>query len=263
MGLGLKPSEFVEGGIVPQDKNLTIKEARFNLFDYVNKAGEVVATTVALRVKTVDDDGGEYEQQYSVGAPKDFSPSVDNENPARDGKYIISITGKEGLGKSSNFYILMNNLVNAGFPENKLGDDISVLDGLYAYWIAIPEPKRLGLNRPTPAEGARERVLSVPSQIHRLPWEKKTTGKGAAKGAGKAASDGLVEKAVELVAHLVDAADDNTVNKTAVAQSIFKTHAKDAGTRDGLMQLVYTAVFDKALVDAGFTVDGQDISKAE
>ena len=65
-GVGFKLSDFVEGGAVPVEKNLTWKEARFNKFDYTKKDGTVVASTCALRVIYVDDDGTETEQQYSA-----------------------------------------------------------------------------------------------------------------------------------------------------------------------------------------------------
>src|SRR3972149_11360171 len=136
MGVSLRPSDAVEGGLVPVDRNLLWKKGRFNLFDYTTREGKVVATTVAYRLESVDDDGGEYTQQYSVGDPDRFT--IEN-----DGKTL----GPEGvtISKSCNFHILMNSAVNAGFPENKIGDDVSVLDGLYAHHIGIPEPKRSGL----------------------------------------------------------------------------------------------------------------------
>src|SRR3990170_8564334 len=97
--VSIRPSNFVEGGAVPVDKNLLWKECRFNLFDYTRKSGEVVATTVAAKITYVDDDGTEYDQQYSVGDPERFMPS-------KDGKTLIATVEGSSLSKSSNFYIL-------------------------------------------------------------------------------------------------------------------------------------------------------------
>ncbi len=257
MGVSLKPSEFVEGGAVPVDRNLTWKECRFNIFEYKKKDGTVVGTTTAARINYVDDDGAEFEQQYSVASTDRFIPSG-------DGKQLVAVGAAQALSKSSNFYILLNALINAGFPENKISEDISTLDGLYTYNIGLPEPKRTGLVR-EPAEGAREKVLSVPSQILRLPWEKKG-GKGTpVKATTKTASveesgdsDAVTAKAIALVEkNLVDG--ETTRQKLAV--SVFKTLAKDPD-KDAVAALIFKAEFQGALLANGYNVDGEKISKS-
>ncbi len=246
MGVSIRPSEFVEGGAVPVDKNLLWKECRFNLFDYVNKAGEVVATTIAARIKFVDDDGTEYDQQYSAGDPNRFAPS-------KDGKTLEPLTPSESLSKSSNYYVLMNALINAGFPENKLGDDISVLDGLYTHNIGIPEPKRSGLVR-EPKEGAREKVISVPDSIIKLPWENK--GKGAAKGSAPAAADADAgdagADALAMVTEML--AETDKVTRQQVATKAIR------GKNQPIAKLVFSPKFAEVLTEAGFTLDGEDIT---
>ncbi len=255
--VSIRPSSFVEGGAVPVDKNLLWKECRFNLFDYKTKAGDVVATTCAARISYVDDDGNEYEQQYSAADPARFQPS-------KDGKTLIAVGTAQALSKSANFSILMNNLINAGFPENKLPEDgdISILDGLYTYNIGIPEPKRSGLKREAPAEGetARERVISVPSQILRLPWEKK--GKAnppSAKGA--TTSDDVSKTAIKLVESAIKDSDSGVVTRQGVAQKLFKDLAKDPN-RDAVGGMLFTPAMQALLVANGFKLDGENISKA-
>ena len=39
-------------------------------------------------------------------------------------------------------------MVNAGFPEDKIGNDISVFDGLGAHVNQVAQPKRPGLKKP-------------------------------------------------------------------------------------------------------------------
>lgn len=257
MGVSLKPSEFVEGGAVPVDRNLTWKECRFAIFDYTKKDGTVVAQTTSARITYVDDDGTEFVQHYSVSAPDRFVPS-------KDGKELVAVGVAQSLSKSSNYYILMNALINAGFPENKIGEDISALDGLYTYNIGLPEPKRTGLVRQA-EEGARERVLSVPSQILRLPWEKKG-GKVAPKATKKADvedaegdDDAVTAKAVAFVEkNLVDG--ETTRQKLAVA--VFKQLAKDPD-KDAVASLIFKPEFQVALLANGYTVAGEKINKAE
>jgi len=250
MGVSIRPSEFVEGGAVPVDRNLLWKECRFNLFDYTKRDGIVVATTVAAKIKFVDDDGTEYEQQYSAGDPNRFAPSA-------DGKTLEALTESASLSKSSNYYILMNALINAGFPENKLGEDISVLDGLYTHNIGLPEPKRPGLVR-TLAEGARERVISVPDSIIKLPWENK--GKGAAKvkdiaapaeeDAGDAEADALA-----MVTEML--ADSDKVTRQQVATKAIRSKNQPVA------KLVFSPKFAEVLTGAGFSLDGEEIAAGE
>ena len=73
MGVSIRPSEFVEGGAVPVDRNLLWKECRFGLFNYPKKDGTFGPETIAAIIKYVDDDGAEYSQAYSAGDPNRLS----------------------------------------------------------------------------------------------------------------------------------------------------------------------------------------------
>jgi len=262
--VSIRPSDFVEGGAVPVDKNLLWKEARFNKFDYTKKDGTIVASTLALRVTYVDDDGGEYVQQYSAGDLERFQP-----NPADGGKTLVAVGTAQALSRSSNMYVMLNALINAGFPENRIPEDgnVSIFDGLYTYNIGMPEPKRSGLVRAAVAEGetVRERIISVPSQILRLPWEKKGT-KPAAKAPaakGKAAietenDNDVTGQVIAFVGkHLVDG--ETTRQKLAVA--VFKDLAKDPN-KDAIASLIFKPEFQGALLANGYSLDGEKISKS-
>ena len=248
MGVSIRPSQFVEGGAVPVDRNLLWKECRFANFDYTKKDGTIVASTISAKILFVDDDGTEYTQHYSAGDPARFQPSA-------DGKTLEALTSSENLSKSSNYYVLMNALINAGFPENKLGDDISVLDGLYTHNIGIPEPKRSGLVR-EPKEGARERVISVPDSIITLPWESK--GKAATakskpaatttdEDAGDAGADALT-----MVTEML--ADADKVTRQQVATKAIRSKNQPVA------KMVFSPEFATVLTEAGFTLDGEDIT---
>ena len=250
MGVSIRPSEFVEGGAVPVDRNLVWKKCRFANFDYTKKDGTVVASTVSAEIVYQDDDGTEYTQHYSAGDPARFQPS-------KDGKTLEALTASENLSKSSNYYILMNALINAGFPENRLGEDISVLDGLYTHNIGIPEPKRTGLVREV-VEGARERVISVPDSIIKLPWENKGKGVSAApakkvatapaeEDAGDAEADALA-----LVTEML--ADADKVTRQQVATKAIRSKNQPVA------KLVFSPKFAEVLTGAGFSLDGEEIS---
>jgi hypothetical protein len=248
---------MVEGGAVPVDRNLTWKECRFNLFDYKTKAGDVVATTCALRINYVDDDGQEFEQQYSVSDPERFIPS-------QDGKTLVAVGSAEVLSKSSNFYVLMNALVNAGFPENRLEDDVSTLDGLITYNIGMPMPKRAGLASSEPAEGGRERILSVPDRVIKLPWEKGKGKAAPAKAKAPATDEGDDEEVTEAaLAFVADAVEEiGTITRQQLATRLFKKEAKNPN-KDAIATLLFKPEFQANLLANGYTVDGEEVSKAE
>lgn len=250
-GVSIRPSDFTEGGVVPENRNLLWKECRFALFDYTKKSGEVVATTCAARITYVDDDGREYVQHYSASDPERFVPSP-------DGKTLEPVGSALTLSQSSNFYILLNALVSAGFPEDKLDEDISTLDGLYAYHIAVPEPKRSGLVRQTPAEGARERTLSVPSQILRLPWEGKKGGaKPAAKGKAATTTEDNGDAAADALAIVTAMLEDSdSVTRQQVATKAIRDKRPD------LAKVVFQPEFEATLLANGMSLDGEDITKA-
>lgn len=246
--VSLRPSSFVEGGAVPVDRNLRWEEVRFALWDYQGKAPQ----TTALCINFKDDDGQEYTQYYSAASPDRFVPS-------EDGKQLVAVGDAQALSKSSNAYVLLNALVNAGFPENKLDDDISGLDGLYAHHIGIPMPKRAGLASAEPVEGGRERVLSVPDQILELPGEgKKTPAKSGRKSTAKAedtgTDDDVAADAVALATELVAGSDNGTVTRQQVATAAVK------GKKNAVAKLVFTAGFADALTEGGLTVNGEEIS---
>ena len=248
MGVSIRPSQFVEGGAVPVDRNLLWGPCRFNLFDYTKKDGTVVATTVAAKIHYKDDEGTEYDQEYSAGDPNRFAPST-------DGKTLEALTSSENLSKSSNYYILMNALINAGFPENKLGEDISVLDGLYTHNIGIPEPKRSGLVRET-AEGARERVISVPDSIIKLPWEGKAGAKAApAKKAADTTEADAGDAEADALAMVTEMlADADKVTRQQVATKAIRSKNQPVA------KLVFSPKFADVLTEAGFSLDGEEIS---
>lgn len=260
MGISIRPSEFIEGGAVPVDRNLLWKECRFNIFDYTRKDGTVVATTTAAKIVYEDDEGNEYTQQYSVAG-------VDRFLPCKDGKgvYPASMTEEQfsklspdeqaqyRLPKSSNFSVLMNAVINAGFPENRL-TDITSLEGLYAHHIGIPEPKRAGLVRET-TEGAREKVISVPDTIIRLPWEGKKA--SPAKSKATAATDeeftsDAESAALAMVTEML--ADNDKITRQQVATKAIRAKNQQVA------KLVFSPRFNQILEDAGLILEGEEIS---
>jgi len=260
-GISIRPEDMVEGGAVPAEKNLLIESARFALYDYNGKA----PPTVAAKLDLVDDEGTQYTQYYSAGDPLRFGPSP-------DGKTLVALGAAQNISKSSNFYTLMTNLVNAGYPENKLGSDISTLDGLYAFWTAVPQQKRAGLKKDEGAEAPKfEKVVLVPSQILRMPGEKAGKAVPAKKGAAPASvapveagnegtegGDAVTAGALALVARAVG--DSGSTTRQDLGVAVFKELATDPN-RDAIAAMVYAPEFQAVLLANGYTIEGETFSK--
>lgn len=253
-GLSLRPSEAVEGAAVAPDGNYTVAESGAVVFDYGGKA----PAATALRWKLVGDDGAEFVQHYSAGDPTRLAPSEDGK------KLVPANESVKGLNKSTNAFVLLSNTVNAGFPENRVSDDVSIFVGMYAQFQQIPEPERKTLKR----DDTRQRVIPVPVKILRLPWEKKGAKTAvaavakkpakaveAAEAAEAAEEDSIVAKTVQLVKELVDKKGSVTRKEAGIA--VFKL--KDAD-RDKMAKFVYSPELLAAVMEAGLTVDGETIS---
>jgi len=233
----LRASSFVDALPIPIDGNFNWKECRFEIFEYKKKSGETVATTVAARVNFESESGEEFVQRYSVGDPSRVMPST-------DGKELVLVGDGTALNKSSNFFVLMKALEDAGLPDDFLGDDFSVLEGMVTHNIGVPEPKRAGLARPAPAEGAaaRVRILPVPDEIISMPGKGK---KGAAKKAAPA--DDLVPEAMGIISDLLEG-NPKGVDRKAAASAAIKAKKAQVAT------LVFKLT-DEQLAEYGYIVD--------
>jgi hypothetical protein len=232
-GASLKPSEMTEGSGLLDDVTCTWKSCSFEMFDYQGKSPQPVPALKA--VLDPDDSGDETDQYWSMGNAKDWIPSD-------DGKRLVAVGSATTLKTSSNGAILLTSLVNAGFPEDKIGDDISVFEGMVAHMVRIPAPKRPGLKKRVREDGREfeDTVLTV-GEIISLPWEKKKA-KGAPKG--KAAAKGAPKKAAAKPA--ADAGADDDVNDAAVA---FMMGALAEAGDDGLTKKELPTMAFQALKD--------------
>ena len=237
----LRTKDFVDALPMPIDGNFEWKENRFALFNYTKRDGTVVATTTAARVTFANASGEEFVQHYSVGDPARVLPS-------KDGKSLVLMGDNTNLNKSSNFFILVKALEDAGLDAEYLSDDFTALDGLVTHNIGVPEPKREGLARAASETPGRIRVLAVPDEIISLPGEKRGKGKKPAPP-----TEDLVDEATAMIAELT--ADGASVTKKDIA-----SHAIRA-KRAPIATLVWKLT-EEQLAEAGFVVDGDAISAA-
>ena len=71
----LNPENFVEGGGLIDDVDVTFKECIFDMFDY---NGKVVPGVPSLKITMGMEDDEEAVQYYSVGSANDWIPSEDH-----------------------------------------------------------------------------------------------------------------------------------------------------------------------------------------
>lgn len=246
----LNPDNFVEGGGLIDDMDVTFKECLFDMFDY---NGKVVPGVPSLKITMKMEDDEEAVQYYSIGSSNDWIPS-------EDGSQLVAVGKASNIRMTTNGGIFLKALIDAGFPVDKLGNDITILDGMQAHVIRVPAPKRPGLQKKERADGKKfDETILIVSEILTLPWEKskpKGAPKGKAAGGKKAASveKKAAPKATETeedsdaatMAVLSILEEVGTITKKELPGKIFQTE-KENPDRNAIVK----AVFDNAFLEAG------------
>lgn len=197
--VSFKLGNFAAGGGLVDGEYLLQKHTIEN-WDYGGKGSQ----TIALHVRAVPGKatGKNFaphssegqDQYYSIGDPTAFGPDP-------TGTKVVAIGTRAQLSNSSNFFIFLENLVNAGFPEDKFDNDVSVFDGMVVRITNIPAPKR-SIASNVVAQGdqsqQRERTIPVVSAVIKLPWESgnvATKAAAPAKAAAQAAAPAQTQAA--------------------------------------------------------------------
>ena len=240
MGISLKPSEAVEGGGLLDDVNVELTKPRFEMWDYQGKiANPVPALVIDLVPQGDDEDAEPVMQAWSMGSAKDFVPS-------KDGKKLNPIGSRTAPNSSSNGMLFISSLVNSGFPEDTIEDDIDFMEGTVAHVQRQPAPKRPGLVR---KEGDREPTYLAVTEIISLPGEKakkKTGGKAVAKkSVGKKSAGGIKGKTI---AAILQALEDNEgeVTKQQLPAILFEALKSDPEINEAV-----NMVFDDGFLGSG------------
>lgn len=155
MAGSLRPSDAKTGGLL-DDANVTIRQARFVRFDFGGKAEK---PRLCLAVEMIDGDGRAHTEYYSAGDMKFFVPTA-------DGKGYDSVADKTALYRSCNAVVFIESIVAAGFPESKLGNDISVIEGLKVHVSRVAQKTRKFQDGRTSKDDATvlvvDAILSMP-----------------------------------------------------------------------------------------------------
>lgn len=258
--VSVRPSDASQGGGLLDDADVTIKQLRYVVRDRTNPRTQATPDTrLYIEAVFADDEGREHTEYYSIGDTSKFVPSP-------DGRRALAVVEGARFVQSSKGIRLIASLVNAGFPEDKIADDLAVFDGTYGHVNRTTLPRIAGQEK--------DATILEFTKIHRLPWEKKS-GPAAAKpktvaapasakpvaraeAPEQATPDNVREKAIAtLFAVLAD--NGGSIPRQKVAPAAFKHLATDPD-RNAVVALVFTEQFLRS-VD-GINFDGQTISLA-
>jgi len=240
--MSLKPSEASEGGAFPRGY-LSVTTAKFGEYHYMTKDGQGNPTpaldenkkpiiSMAAIITLENETGNQFEQVYSIGRPDRYTVSA-------DGQVL------EGgvLSKSCNFYKLMTEVVNQGYPEGSIKDNLSeTFVGMTAYWDEIPNGQR---------------TLIVPVRELALPGANGTAPAAAPAAPAPAAAPDMVAKAVELVQAGI--ATDGSITRQALGQSAFGQNLDNA-SQMALMNVIFDESLVTALAAVGVKLEGETFS---
>jgi hypothetical protein len=220
-GASLNPDNFIEGGGLLDNVDVVWKNPRFETWDYAGKGPSIPALAIDLE----PDEGDAITQYWSAGSSDDW-------NPSKDGTKLVPIGKASSLSKSSNLYQLLKSIKDAGFPEDKMEDDISVYEGMGCHMVRVKAPERPGLKK---TEKKYEASVLVVDNIIKLPWGEEK-GKGGGKEKGKA---DVAEIATGVVMEILG---DNPkgIAKMKLAQEAFKrlkTQGVDLSTVNAVVSL--------------------------
>lgn len=253
-GVSLKPSDAVAGGGPLDDQDVNILSVRFRSWDY---NGQLQTPILGMEVKFQTDDGSLKDQVYSAGDMKHFVPS-------EDGRQAVPVGNHTGLNENTNAIAFITSLVNSGFDESKIGDDVSVFDGTRVHVNALPQPKRPGVK----GDDKNKTILLV-TKLIAMPGEnvqaaapankKAAAPKTAAPKATQAPvasaaqatpasapapTGDIAERTTQVVCAIL-AEKGGAVLKSALANTVFQKVAKDVN-RNAIVQTAFNDAFLKA-----------------
>jgi hypothetical protein len=266
MGISLRPSSFTAGGGLIDDADVEITKARFVQYDFEGKSEN--GPSLCLMLVLADTEKNDHVQYFSAGNLAYFVPSEDPKNPDLNGITIVKVGDKESLNGGTNTAIMLNSLVQAGFPEDKMdAGDVRVLEGLVGHVNRVPQPKRSNIAK---KEGQRDPMVLVFTKILSMPGEQKKGAAAKTTAAAKSASatattastngsDELVEELTGELIGLFAAKGVSELKKVEISKGLFGTIDK---TNPNKNKLISMAAKDDVLKSLeGFSYNGSVLTQ--
>jgi len=210
--VNLRPDSFAEGGGLIDDFDGLISDIRFGL----SPDGYVSGDPITLCLANFEvEDGEEHTELYTIGGQDDFAADD-------SGMGLVKLKGKSTLTKTSKLAMLLESLVVAGFPLNKMDEDnIGYLVGFRGHFLRKPVEYK-GLKK----KDDRENTVLLCTEIIKLPWESK----GAAGKKGKASAkvdEGLADTVAGIIQGVI-IDNDGEVAKKNMLSALFKNDDMNA-----------------------------------
>ena len=232
--VSIRPDLASEGGGLLDDFDGVITDMRFIMTDY---DGAMVDAVPVCQV-SFDVDGEESNQMYSVGGSGDFRPD-------ETGRGLDALKAKSALTKTCKFIMLVDSMVAAGFPLNKLDpNDVSPIIGLDGHFLRKAVEFK-GLKK----KGDRDNTVLLCTKINKLPWENETKGKTAKGKAakGKAAmDDGLADTLAGIIQGVIIEADGQVAKKNLLSIMFRHDDVAALDDRKGALKLASDDTFLKS-----------------
>ena len=237
-----KPSEAIEGGAFPRGY-LSVTTAKFGEYHYMTKDGQGNPTpaldenkkpiiSMAAIITLENDTGDQFEQVYSIGRPDRYTVSADGQ-----------VLEGSALSNKCHFYRLMTEVVNQGYPEGNIKENLSeTFVGMSAYWDEVENGQR---------------TLILPVRELTPPGANGTAPAAAPAAPAPAAAPDMVAKAVELVQAGI--ATDGSITRQALGQSAFGQNLDNA-SQMALMNVIFVESLVTALAAVGVKLEGETFS---
>lgn len=265
--VGVLFDEFSEGGLL-DDADVTIKTARFALWDYLG----TTKPTLALQLVMTDAEGVDHTDHLSAGDLSKLVPSADGHKAVRAPE---NTSENPKLNKNTNATTFIISTIKAdtrGELSQKLinSGDVSLLDGVKMHIIRKPQPKRATLQAPDMPTEKRfpstvltcEKLIAYPGENGKAAAPAASTVAAAAPAVaatGAAASSEVSDAAVSILVQIVAEAG-GTFKKAGLAGKVFANEQHKTfpvPVKNAILGLIVKPDFlsSQAVVDAGVKFD--------
>lgn len=237
----LKPSDFVEGGGLLDDEDVEISGAEFVEWNYGQEDRDMSLFLCITMSRDGEEDATQY---YSAGSLEYF-------RPMNKGRGIEALGSATSLRTSTLAAQFLASIVDAGFPESKLGNDISSMVGTTCH--VSRQAVKGGFNKKD-SSGRDKTVLLVDNVITHpfMKGKKVTTTKVKA-------NTPTPNGATTLVTKILTATKEGSIDVPTLYQRIFEELKDDSDTRTEVIATV-SDNDNQFLTDGPWTFDGETLS---
>lgn len=147
----LLPENAIGGAVIP-DGEYDIEAVAATTFNYGGRQADTPAILVVYKAVS---DKMVYEQHYTAGKESALHESMDSKR-------------FETISKNSNAWLWLGSIMGAGFPKERVDDDVTVFSGSRVTVVNQAQPKRPGIK-----DQVEGKTIPLITKVLALPGEKK------------------------------------------------------------------------------------------